>query len=357
MRRRLGLSSVLRTARRATRAPCRDAQADVRQRWGVQLASRVNARRWRRRHGVKQRRSDRRKTAERSRDDASACRWTCSRRVRRRCDGVRGPRQRSRTAERVGETDAPSPPSRRAGRLADHPREPTTARAERWMTRWRGGGADGDSATVARAWTSLAHSRPLQRPPSTKRNRSVSARWPSSSRLGSERRAGAVAQRARHRRQRPREFRRRRPAVPRDSRRGRGGRTIAVYVARARATSGLAYANMGDVDRARTEFIAFRDFAGSQHMTLATKAMPSPTSACRDSRGRSGRRHRVARRARDAATRAIPIAVGEENALGQLGVAWQELGETPARVAYFDSALAVATKNGPARTGDRSISS
>ncbi len=118
-----------------------------------------------------------------------------------------------------------------------------------------------------------------------------------------------------------------------------------VYIARARGNLGLTYANMGDLDRARTELIAFRDLSAARHDArdegnaldnlgkVETRAgNPVAAIALLDQA-----RRRYA---------AIQFAVGEENALGQLGVAWQELGETSRASAYFDSALVIATKNG-----------
>ena len=118
-----------------------------------------------------------------------------------------------------------------------------------------------------------------------------------------------------------------------------------VYIARARGNLGLTYANMGDLDRARTELLAFRDLSAARQDTrdegnaldnlgkVETRA-GNPVAAI-------GLLDQARRR-----YAAIQFAVGEENALGQLGVAWQELGETSRASAYFDSALAIATKNG-----------
>ena len=119
----------------------------------------------------------------------------------------------------------------------------------------------------------------------------------------------------------------------------------AVYIARARGNLGLTYANMGDLDRARTELIAFRDVSAARH-------------DARDEANAVDNLGKVETRAGNPVTAialldearrryaAIRFAVGEENALGQLGVAWRELGETSRASAYFDSALTIATKNG-----------
>ena len=118
-----------------------------------------------------------------------------------------------------------------------------------------------------------------------------------------------------------------------------------VYVARARGNIGLAYANMGDLDHARTELLAFRDLASARH---DARDEANALNNLGKVEARAGNPVAAiawlnqARRQYDS----IQFAVGEENALGQLGVAWREVGETSRALAYFDSALTLATRNG-----------
>jgi len=125
------------------------------------------------------------------------------------------------------------------------------------------------------------------------------------------------------------------------------------YVAKARGNLGLVYSNMGDVDHARTEFLALRDFGAAKHSArdeatalnnlgmLATRAGDASAAIALLGEARA----RYAKLGDEA---------GEENALGQLGVAWQELGETSRALAYLDSALTIARKDelGDAETDD-----
>jgi CHAT domain-containing protein len=117
------------------------------------------------------------------------------------------------------------------------------------------------------------------------------------------------------------------------------------YVARVRGNLGLTYANVGDLDAARRELLLFRGFSAAHKNT-------------RDELNARNNLGMVETRAGDpvAALAWLPdarvgyakigYAVGEENALGQLGVAYQELGETSRALAYLDSARSVAAKSG-----------
>ncbi len=117
------------------------------------------------------------------------------------------------------------------------------------------------------------------------------------------------------------------------------------YVARARGNVGIAYTNMGEFDHARTEFIAFRDFAAKtgnlrdegkalSNLGMLETRVGDPSAAIewlKTARARYAK---------------IDYSAGQENALGQMGVAWEELGETSRAVAYLDSALAIARHDG-----------
>jgi len=117
------------------------------------------------------------------------------------------------------------------------------------------------------------------------------------------------------------------------------------YVAKARGNLGLVYQDLGDFDRARTELIALRDAAA--------------TSGDRRSEGNAlNNLGRLETRIGDptqaiewlhvahARYAAIDYPVGLENVLGQLAVAYSERGESSRAFAYLDSALAIATKYG-----------
>jgi len=117
------------------------------------------------------------------------------------------------------------------------------------------------------------------------------------------------------------------------------------YIAKARGNSGLVYQDLGDFDRARTEFLALRDAAAAMgnrllegnalnNLGMLETRVGDPTQAIT---------WLGTARSRYAATNS---AVGEENALGQLAVAYAERGEPSRAFAYLDSALAIATKSG-----------
>ena len=115
------------------------------------------------------------------------------------------------------------------------------------------------------------------------------------------------------------------------------------YVAKARGNMGMAYANMGDIDRARTEFLALRDYAAA-HEDPQNEAKALNNLGMLDTR--AGDPTAAVAWLRDARARFAKIGdhAGEENALGQLGVAWQEMGETSRALAYLDSASTMARK-------------
>jgi CHAT domain-containing protein len=117
------------------------------------------------------------------------------------------------------------------------------------------------------------------------------------------------------------------------------------YIAKARANLGLVYQGLGDFDRARTEMVASRDAAAAMgdrrteannlnNLGMLETRVGDPTRAIE---WLSVARARYA---------ALDYAVGQENALGQLGVAYSERGEPARAFAYLDSALTIATKYG-----------
>lgn len=116
------------------------------------------------------------------------------------------------------------------------------------------------------------------------------------------------------------------------------------YIVKARGNLGLAYANLGDFDRARIEMVAQRDGAAAlgdrrteinaiNNLGMLETKVGNPTAAIAQL---------TVARARYAT---FDYAVGEENSFGQLAVAYSELGQPARALAYYDSALAIATKH------------
>ena len=117
------------------------------------------------------------------------------------------------------------------------------------------------------------------------------------------------------------------------------------YVAKVRGNLGMVYQDLGDYDRARVEMMALRDAAARMgdrrseanalnNLGMLETRIGDPTRAIE---------WLDVARARYAA---IDYAVGQENSLGQLGVAYSERGELSRAFAYLDSAVTIATKYG-----------
>jgi tetratricopeptide (TPR) repeat protein len=130
-----------------------------------------------------------------------------------------------------------------------------------------------------------------------------------------------------------------------DARTAAEGAHDSFAAAKARGNLGLALQNMGDFDRARVEFGALHAGAVAAHdrrieanalnnLGMLETRVGNPLAAI--DRLTSAR----------AIYASLDYTVGIENALGQLGVAYAELGETARALAYLDSALNVATKAG-----------
>jgi CHAT domain-containing protein len=117
-----------------------------------------------------------------------------------------------------------------------------------------------------------------------------------------------------------------------------------VSIAKAVGNLGLVHADAGQFDKARTEFKTLADAAHRSNDSTAEGNALANLGMLEARSGDASAAIEWLNKARKAYGE--PEAAQEENLLGQLGIAYSDLGETQQAMAYMDSALRVAHSHG-----------